>query len=90
MLSIYLFFPHWPLSLFYAVSVVLFSPTLYPLSCSPSSSASHTPPASPSHSNSSQGVRTRRDSQLSFQLRRMVPLDVFTGQVAGRQQRLLL
>ena len=26
-------------------------------------------------------VRTRRDSQLAFQLRRMVPLDVFTGQV---------
>ena len=26
-------------------------------------------------------VRTRRDSQLSFQLKRMVPLDVFTGQV---------
>ena len=35
-------------------------------------------------------MRTRRDSQLSFQLRRLVPLDVFTGQVAGRQQRLLL
>lgn len=30
-------------------------------------------------------VRTRRDSQLAFQLRRMVPLDVFTGQVDSAQ-----
>jgi hypothetical protein len=30
------------------------------------------------------------DTQLSFQIKRMVPLEVYTGQVAGRQQRLLL
>ena len=31
-------------------------------------------------------VRTRRDSQLAFQLKRMVPLDVFTGQVRSSYQ----
>lgn len=36
------------------------------------------------------GVRMRSDSQLSFRLRRLVPLSVYSGQVAGRQQRLLV
>lgn len=36
------------------------------------------------------GVKMRTDTQLSFQVKRMVPLEVYTGQVAGRQQRLLL
>mmetsp|Transcript_31628 Transcript_31628/g.45553 ORF Transcript_31628/g.45553 Transcript_31628/m.45553 type:complete len:1038 (+) Transcript_31628:41-3154(+) len=36
------------------------------------------------------GVRMRSDSQLSFRLRRLVPLSVYCGQVAGRQQRLLV
>eukprot|EP00596_Hydrurales_sp_CCMP1899_P000225 CAMPEP_0119036792 /NCGR_PEP_ID=MMETSP1177-20130426/4743_1 /TAXON_ID=2985 /ORGANISM="Ochromonas sp, Strain CCMP1899" /LENGTH=1022 /DNA_ID=CAMNT_0006997161 /DNA_START=227 /DNA_END=3295 /DNA_ORIENTATION=- len=36
------------------------------------------------------GVKMRTDTQLSFQIKRMVPLEVYTGQVAGRQQRLLL
>lgn len=33
------------------------------------------------------GVKMRRDPQLSFKLKRMVPFDVFTGQVADKKQK---